>query len=160
MKHSERKHFMDIRITEITADNSGIVNTIKNIIPTVEIIWQHNNLVCFTAQNPFDGTNGYVVIPQESSLSNTLQYDFPLFRVHGGITFDRKVENVGRIIGWDTCHLGDGMKQEFIPIDLRDNLAFQSLFTGKMWTEREVIEETNMLADQIADYIAQESDNA
>lgn len=145
--------------TENLKIDNDLKDQLKTVIHTVENIWEYDSITCFTAKNPFDGINGYVIIPQDSKLYNTIQYDLPHFNVHGGITFDRKLDGVGRIIGWDTCHLGDNMNPEFILVDLRDNIAFQHLFVGRIWDEKIVIEETNILASQLYNYLLEEKEN-
>lgn len=137
-------------------DTTDMIASIKTVLPTMESIWESHKMVCFTAGNPFNGLNGYVIIPEEAPLDDNDDFLYD-FNVHGGVTFNRTVEGIGRIIGWDTCHLGDQMDQSFIPVDLRDNLAFTHLFNGRTWSKEDVMQETDNLALQVSQLIAEKN---
>ena len=109
----------------------------------------HRGINCMTQMGPFT-INGYIELPE-----NHPWLDFPDMievhpdiEVHGGITYHE-----GRVIGFDTNHLGDGHHPEAELAD-RDQLSpIQSYLgrAGHIWTWEEVEAETRHLADQAKD---------
>lgn len=105
----------------------------------------HRGINCMTQMGPFT-INGYVELPE-----NHPWLDFPDMievhpdiEVHGGITYHE-----GRIIGFDTNHLGDGQHPEAqfanmgAPVFREEHVH--------IWTWEEVEAETRHLADQAKD---------
>ena len=111
--------------------------------------FNHRGINCMTQLGPFT-INGYIELPE-----NHPWLDFPDMievhpdiEVHGGITYHE-----GRVIGFDTNHLGDGHHPEAELAD-RDQLSpIQSYLgrAGHIWTWEEVKAETRHLADQAKD---------
>lgn len=98
----------------------------------------HQGINCMTQLGPFT-INGYVELPENHPWLNEgdLQ-DFNDVDAHGGITYHE-----GRVIGFDTNHLGDGHHPEAPLADL-----VSPIFRGHVWTWEEVEAETRKLADQ------------
>lgn len=104
----------------------------------------HRGINCMTQLGPFT-INGYVELPENHPWLNEgdLQ-DFNDVDVHGGITYHE-----GRVIGFDTNHLGDGHHPEAQRANPK--IAY---FRGEhvhTWTWEEVETETRRLADQAKD---------
>ena len=104
----------------------------------------HRGINCMTQLGPFT-INGYVELPENHPWLNEgdLQ-EFDGVDVHGGITYHE-----GRVIGFDTNHLGDGHHPE--AQHANPKIAY---FRGEhvhAWTWAEVEEETRRLADQAKD---------
>ena len=100
----------------------------------------HRGINCMTQMGPFS-INGYIELPENHpwlDFSGTLEVH-PDIEVHGGITYHE-----GRVIGFDTNHLGDGQHPDAPH-------AYPSHFTGHTWTWEEVEAETRKLADQAKD---------
>ncbi|GAA1471086.1 hypothetical protein GCM10009604_04100 [Corynebacterium aurimucosum] len=100
----------------------------------------HQGISCMTQLGPFT-INGYIELPENHpwlDFPDTLEVH-PDIEVHGGITYHE-----GRVIGFDTNHLGDGQHPD------APN-AYPSHFTGHTWTWEEVEAETRKLADQAKD---------
>lgn len=135
-----------------TTGNTTILLKLNELFPVDKEIWDHAGITCFTAKNPFNGLNGYVILPEEHNLYTVDQNDLYKLNVHGGITFDYTLDGIGRVIGWDTCHYGDRMDPEFIPTEFRSTFGLDHLFAGRIWTREDVIEETNSLAHQVANW--------
>lgn len=101
----------------------------------------HQGINCMTQMGPFT-INGYIELPEnhpwldKGDLQNFYDVD-----VHGGITYHE-----GRVIGFDTNHLGDGHHHE-APLA---NLGTPTFRGGNLhtWTWAEVEEETRRLATQ------------
>ena len=95
-----------------------------------------------TQMGPFT-VNGYVELPENHPwLDKGDLQDFYDVDVHGGITYHE-----GRVIGFDTNHLGDGHHPEAPLTDLgTPTFRGGNLHT---WTWAEVEEETRKLADQV-----------
>lgn len=109
----------------------------------------HRGINCMTQLGPFT-INGYIELPE-----NHPWLDFPDMievhpdiEVHGGITYHE-----GRVIGFDTNHLGDGHHPDAELADRDQLFPFQSYFDGSVhtWTWEEVEAETRRLADQAKD---------
>ena len=105
----------------------------------------HRGINCMTQMGPFT-INGYIELPE-----NHPWLDFPDMievhpdiEVHGGITYHE-----GRVIGFDTNHLGDGQHPEA----QLANMGAPVFRGGNLhtWTWAEVEEETRRLADQAKD---------
>lgn len=97
----------------------------------------HEGINCMTQLGPFT-INGYIELPENHPWfdeEEDLQY-FTGVDVHGGITYHE-----GRVIGFDTNHLGDGHHPEAPH-------GYPSRFTGHVWEWDEVEEETRRLATQ------------
>ena len=102
----------------------------------------HRGINCMTQLGPFT-INGYIEVPE-----NHPWLDFPDMievhpdiEVHGGITYHE-----GRVIGFDTNHLGDGHHP-----DAEHACQMPGITSGPgvhTWTWAEVEEETRKLADQ------------
>ena len=109
----------------------------------------HQGINCMTQLGPFT-INGYIELPENHPWldSPDMIEVHPDIEVHGGITYHE-----GRVIGFDTNHLGDGHHPEAELAD-RDQLSpIQSYLgrTGHIWTWEEVEAETRHLADQAKD---------
>ena len=106
----------------------------------------HQGINCMTQMGPFT-INGYIEIPENHpwlDFPDMIEV-YPDIEVHGGITYHE-----GRVIGFDTNHLGDGHHPEA-------ELAYQAGgisildIDGEIphiWTWEEVEAETRHLADQ------------
>ena len=105
----------------------------------------HRGINCMTQMGPFT-VNGYIELPE-----NHPWLDFPDMievhpdiEVHGGITYHE-----GRVIGFDTNHLGDGHHP-----DAEHSYQMPVTISGEnphVWTWEEVEKETRKLADQAKD---------
>lgn len=105
----------------------------------------HQGINCMTQMGPFT-INGYIELPE-----NHPWLDFPDMievhpdiEVHGGITYHE-----GRVIGFDTNHLGDGHHP-----DAERSYQMPVTISGEnphIWTWAEVEAETRHLADQAKD---------
>nr|DAP56556.1 MAG TPA: hypothetical protein [Caudoviricetes sp.] len=106
----------------------------------------HRGISCMNHMGPFT-INGYVELPENHPWLNEgdLQ-DFNDVDVHGGISFHE-----GRVIGFDTNHLGDGHHPEAELADRDQLFPFQTYYGGDVhiWTWEEVEAETRKLADQV-----------
>ena len=104
----------------------------------------HQGINCMTQMGPFT-INGYIELPENHPWLNKgdLQ-DFNDVDVHGGITYHE-----GRVIGFDTNHLGDGHHPEA----QLANMGAPVFRGGNLhtWTWEEVEAETRRLADQAKD---------
>ena len=108
----------------------------------------HQGINCMTQMGPFT-INGYVELPENHPwLDKGDLQDFFDVDVHGGISFHE-----GRVIGFDTNHLGDGHHPEAELADRDQLFTFRSYFDGSVhtWTWAEVEAETRKLADQAKD---------
>lgn len=103
----------------------------------------HRGINCMTQLGPFT-INGYIELPENHPWfdeEEDLQF-FDGVEVHGGITYHE-----GRIIGFDTNHLGDGQHPEAqfanmgAPVFREEHVH--------IWTWEEVEAETRRLADQV-----------
>lgn len=105
----------------------------------------HQDVNCMTQLGPFT-INGYIELTKNHPWldeEEDLQY-FDGVDVHGGITYHE-----GRVIGFDTNHLGDGHHPEAPLADLgTPTFRGGNLHT---WTWEEVEAETRKLADQAKD---------
>ncbi|MHC1572577.1 MAG: hypothetical protein ACXQTL_07525 [Methanosarcinales archaeon] len=91
--------------------------------------------LCFVCEGPLGNLNGYVVISNRHPYANMDEDEIPV-DVHGGITFKERTKS-GVVIGFDTAHLND-----YVP----------KFGTGeRRWTLEDVIEETESLAQQLAE---------
>lgn len=105
----------------------------------------HRGINCMTQLGPFT-INGYIGLPGNHPWldeEEDLQF-FDGVEVHGGITYHE-----GRIIGFDTNHLGDGQHPEA----QLANMGAPVFRGGNLhtWTWEEVETETRRLADQAKD---------
>lgn len=105
----------------------------------------HRGINCMTQLGPFT-INGYIELPDNHPWldeEEDLQF-FDGVEVHGGITYHE-----GRIIGFDTNHLGDGQHPEA----QLANMGAPVFRGGNLhtWTWEEVETETRRLADQAKD---------
>lgn len=109
----------------------------------------HQGINCMTQLGPFT-INGYIELPE-----NHPWLDFPDMievhpdiEVHGGITYHE-----GRVIGFDTNHLGDGHHPDAELTGQSPVPSFLGSFggTNHIWTWEEVEEETRHLANQAKD---------
>ena len=103
----------------------------------------HRGINCMTQLGPFT-INGYIELPDNHPWldeEEDLQF-FDGVEVHGGITYHE-----GRIIGFDTNHLGDGQHPEAqfanmgAPVFREEHVH--------IWTWEEAEAETRRLADQV-----------
>lgn len=105
-----------------------------------EKVWMHRGLPCRVWTHHVLGFRcGYVDVPEGHPLHG-LGYDSPAvcgLDVHGGVTFSQMEDGAWRI-GFDFGHQGD-----YIPA--------MSYFGGRVWSLEDVVEETERLADQVAD---------
>lgn len=106
----------------------------------------HRGINCMTQMGPFT-INGYIELPENHPWLD--EGDLQLFDgvdVHGGVTYHE-----GRVIGFDTNHLGDGHH----PSAEHACLTIESLnilgCISHIWTWEEVETETRRLADQVKD---------
>lgn len=104
--------------------------------------WKHQGIECAVHQHPYFGTrNGYVLIPDGHPLYQLDESDaFGLdsrLEVHGGVTFGPERSEGGHVVGFDTNHVGD--YSAGFPL-------------GRRWTLDDVVEETNRLAGQVAQW--------
>ena len=100
----------------------------------------HRGINCMTKMGPYS-INGYIELPENHpwlDFPDTLEVH-PDIEVHGGITY-----HTGRVIGFDTNHLGDGQHPDAPH-------TYPSHFTGHTWAWEEVETETRKLADQAKD---------
>lgn len=105
----------------------------------------HRGINCMTQLGPFT-INGYIELPENHPWfdeEEDLQF-FDGAEVHGGITYHE-----GRIIGFDTNHLGDGQHPE-APLANMGAPVFREEHVH-IWTWEEVEAETRRLADQAKD---------
>ena len=123
-----------------------MTNTFDCIANDTARRFTHRGINCMTQMGPFS-INGYVELPENHPWLNEgdLQ-EFDGMEVHGGITYHE-----GRVIGFDTNHLGDGHH----PGAEHACLTGDSLnILGRIphtWTWEEVEAETRRLADQVKD---------
>ena len=106
----------------------------------------HRGINCMTQLGPFT-INGYIELPDNHPWfdeEEDLQF-FDGADVHGGITYHE-----GRVIGFDTNHLGDGHHPEAELADRNQFFPFQSYYGGDVhiWSWEEVEAETRKLAEQ------------
>lgn len=105
----------------------------------------HRGINCMTQLGRFT-INGYIELPENHPWldeEEDLQF-FDGAEVHGGITYHE-----GRVIGFDTNHLGDGHHPEAQHANPEiDFFHWEHVHT---WTWAEVEEETRKLADQAKD---------
>ena len=97
----------------------------------------HRGINCMTQLGPYS-INGYIELPEKHpwlDFPDTLEVH-PDIEVHGGITY-----HTGRVIGFDTNHLGDGQHPDAPH-------TYPSSFTGHTWAWEEVETETRHLAEQ------------
>lgn len=110
-----------------------------------EKVWTHRGLSCRVWMHPWLGFRcGYVDVPEGHPLHG-LGYDSPAvcgLDVHGGVTFSQMEDGAWRI-GFDCGHQGD-----LILAMLRSPIP---LISGRFWSLEGVVEETERLADQVAD---------
>ena len=107
-----------------------MTDVFQEVLSTPQIKrWQHVGIEC--AVHRGFTLNGYCLIPEDHPLADKQVEEIGDFYVHGGITLQR-----GRVIGFDTNHYGDSWPG--------------SPFPGHIWLLDEVVEETNRLAEQIA----------
>lgn len=103
--------------------------------------WEHKGVQCAIHFVPRTWTfTGYCLIPKGHPLEKSPYWGEPyaspaLLDVHGGVTFGPEPAEGGHIIGFDTAHADDW--SPFWP-------------GGRQWSLDEVIEETNRMAEQIA----------
>ena len=105
----------------------------------------HRGINCMTQLGPFT-INGYIELPENHPWfdeEEDLQF-FDGAEVHGGITYHE-----GRVIGFDTNHLGDGQHPE-APLANMGAPVFREEHVH-IWTWEEVEAETRRLADQAKD---------
>ena len=113
-----------------------MTNSFDRIANNTARYFTHQGINCMTQMGPMT-INGYVELPEnhpwldKGDLQNFYDVD-----VHGGITYHE-----GRVIGFDTNHLGDGQHPDAPH-------TYPSHFTGHTWTWEEVETETRKLADQ------------
>ena len=118
---------------------------LPDLEPTTE--WKHRGITCRVySLHHGDGLfqhNGYVELPEDHPARPLdLQFDdYGVFDVHGGITYGGCGS---RVIGWDTNHSGDA--SPWFPER-----------GGRVWTVNDVKDETNHLADQVADLYTPEA---
>lgn len=109
----------------------------------------HEGIDCYVVMGPFS-INGYIKLPDGHpwlDYPDSLE-DHPEIIVHGGITYQQ-----GRVIGFDTAHLGDAWHPQSESARLTPEFH-RGL--GHVWEEPEVVEETKRLAEQAADAQHQE----
>lgn len=125
-----------------------MTNPFECIADNTARYFTHRGINCMTQMGPFT-INGYIELPENHPWLNEgdLQ-DFYDVDVHGGITYHE-----GRVIGFDTSHLGDGHHPDA-------ELAYQAGgisildIDGEIphiWTWEEVEAETRKLANQAKD---------
>lgn len=109
----------------------------------------HEGIECYATMSAFS-INGYLQLPEghpwldyDGSLENRPDID-----VHGGITY-----HAGRVIGFDTNHIGDAWHPQSDAMKRNPFYAGISL-QGRVWKEPEVIEETKRLAEQVVEAAA------
>ena len=106
-------------------------------------LFTHHGYQCAVLMGPMT-INGYIVLPDGHpwlDYPDTLGLH-PDIEVHGGVTY-----HTGRIIGFDTNHLGDGHHP-----DAEHALQMPGITYGPgvhIWTWAEVEAETRRLADQV-----------
>lgn len=110
--------------------------------------WKHKGFECYMVLTPFETLNGYVSLSSDHPYSGR-NYDEieedDLVEVHGGLTFSGRGGHPGILpgnswyLGFDTAYAGD-----VIP-----TLKFRQKGDHE-WTEGEVMEETNKLAEQLS----------
>ena len=103
----------------------------------------HRGINCMTQLGPFT-INGYIELPENHPWfdeEEDLQF-FDGVEVHGGITYHE-----GRIIGFDTNHLGDGQHPEAQFANMGASVFREEHV--HIWTWEEVEAETRRLADQV-----------
>ena len=108
----------------------------------------HQGINCMTQLGPFT-INGYVELPENHPwLDKGDLQDFNDVDVHGGITYHE-----GRVIGFDTNHLGDGNHPDAELADRDQFFPSQTYYGGAVhiWTWEEVEAETRHLAEQAKD---------
>lgn len=122
-----------------------MTNPFDRIANNTARYFTHQGINCMTQLGPFT-INGYIELPE-----NHPWLDFPDMievhpdiEVHGGITYHE-----GRVIGFDTNHLGDGHHP-----GAEYAYKMPDIITGEgphIWTWEEVEAETRRLADQAKD---------
>lgn len=122
-----------------------MTNPFDRIANNTARYFTHQGINCMTQLGPFT-INGYIELPENHPWfdeEEDLQY-FTGVDVHGGITYHE-----GRVIGFDTNHLGDGQHPEAqfanmgAPVFREEHVH--------IWTWEEVEAETRHLADQAKD---------
>jgi len=101
--------------------------------------WEAHGLKCAVAM----GTTsycGYVHVP-EGHADERKHYDDVNVEIHGGLTFRCKAKEGGSWFGFDTAHAGDWIG--FAGSDLE--------MPGRIWTEEDVAQETEHLAQQLSE---------
>ena len=122
-----------------------MTNTFDCIANDTARRFTHRGINCMTQMGPFS-INGYVELPENHpwlDFPDTLEVH-PGIEVHGGITYHE-----GRVIGFDTNHLGDGHHP-----GAEHALQMPGITCGPgvhIWTWEEVETETRRLADQVKD---------
>ena len=120
-----------------------MINPFDCIANSTARYFTHQGINCMTQLGPFT-INGYIELPENHPWfdeEEDLQF-FDGVEVHGGITYHE-----GRIIGFDTNHLGDGQHPEAqfanmgAPVFREEHVH--------IWTWEEVEAETRRLADQV-----------
>ena len=108
----------------------------------------HRGIDCMTQMGPFT-INGYIELPENHPWLNEgdLHY-FTGVDVHGGITYHE-----GRVIGFDTNHLGDRPHPDSPAVQqgLVGTLEEWDYVTGmpsRVWTQAMVVDETKNFAHQ------------
>lgn len=122
-----------------------MINPFDCIANSTARYFTHRDINCMTQLGPFT-INGYIELPENHPWfdeEEDLQF-FEGAEVHGGITYHE-----GRVIGFDTNHLGDGQHPEAqfanmgAPVFREEHVH--------IWTWEEVEAETRHLADQAKD---------
>lgn len=122
-----------------------MTNPFECIADNTARYFTHRGINCMTQMGPFT-INGYVELPENHPwLDSPYMIEVhPDIEVHGGITYHE-----GRVIGFDTNHLGDGHHPEA----QLANMGAPVFRGGNLhtWTWEEVEAETRRLADQAKD---------
>jgi hypothetical protein len=98
-------------------------------------VWRHEGFECIAFRPPHGAWCGYVSVEVGHPWHSVdLEAKPEAVAVHGGVTWSRPRWGRGWLIGWDTSHWGD-YRADISPY-------------GKIWTLKDVVEETNALARQ------------
>lgn len=116
--------------------------------------WKAHGLDCAVVRGEISYC-GYVRVPSEHPDADKFYDDVSDVEVHGGLTFTRKAESKiggGRWFGFDTGHYTDWWGY----FDPKTGHGYEH--TGKIWTEEDVVKETEKLARQFAAKLEKKED--
>lgn len=107
----------------------------------IERMWEHAGMVCALRHGAFGAPCGYVFVPEGHPLYGDSHLDAKdELDVHGGVTFTGVIEEdpgLGWAVGFDMAHSFD--------------VEYSMLGVYCIRSDEECVEETNRLAEQLAE---------